>query len=268
MNSEENLTKSTKYMNEFGDVAAIVANYQQMIYEFTKKIEQQDKKIDELERKINQYIERKINQYIERNKLTQQKIKNQTLKEHKYFSNFKNLSDINFKILEKSNRKVFCLDDTRMIYAGGVLLYKFIDDQIYFLMIYSDRRKAHEDIGGKVDNNDTTIYNTVIREAFEETNQIIKLNKETLISSPYFYNDNGKYILYLVEANYEQSKTTKEDFGPVELYENIERIIEWVKCDDFIQKNIKVCNRVNMYHIINYLKSKVIKKINAFSIRK
>jgi NUDIX domain len=263
MSLEENLisknnTLSRYIGNQFED--SILLTYQQIIQEFNDKIEQQNKKIIELESKINAQNE-EINKLKQKNQNQKPPIKQKLpikQKQHSQFSSLSDLSNIESKILEKNNRKVFCLDNARMIYAGGCLLYKIVNNQIFFLMIYSDWRKAHEDIGGKVDNNDKTVYGTVIREAMEETNHIIKLNKDRLTSSPHFYNNEGKYILFLVEANDEESQTTVKDFGPKELYENIERTIDWIKCDDFIQKKIKVCQRINMYHIIEYLKSKSI----------
>lgn len=224
------------YLNEHVDKKdpeqMIENNMMKMIIELQEQVKIQSQEIYELKRQI------------------QNLNNNHKKKQHA----IKNLTDLNYTIIKKSNRKVFCLNENNMIYAGGVLLYKIVNDQIYFLMIYSNWRKCYEDVGGKVDKNDDTVYDTVIREAREETNDVIKLTKEILTSSQYFYNTDGKYILFLVEANDEQKATIKEDFGPKELHDNIERTIEWINCDDFIQKKIKVCQRVDMLDIINHLK--------------
>jgi len=122
------------------------------------------------------------------------------------------------------NRPTFYTLDRQPIRAGGILLYRF-STELEFLMIRNTEQR-YEDIGGKTDIGDKTIENTIIREAFEETNGL--LNPVIPVGTASRYFANGKYFLYLVKANSYERQLTSEQFGTVEIHDGINRTIHWV----------------------------------------
>lgn len=154
------------------------------------------------------------------------------------------LDSLENKILSGSNRKIFHLDKENDIFAGGVLLYKIINNNFYLLLSFSSFRQYYEDIGGKVDLVDDSIYDTVIRETQEETNNVINLTKSRLESSNYIYNRSGKYMLFLTEANDIEKNKTINDFGMCEIHDNINRTIQWINYDDILKNNLKLSPRI------------------------
>ncbi len=105
-------------------------------------------------------------------------------------------------------------DENQPIRAGGIIFYKIdpFTKNIKLLMQYTERidqrtnikRNVYEDIGGKTDEKDNNIYDTITREIVEETNNIItkEIIKEHLDKKHHtFYLKHSKYFLILVEAN-------------------------------------------------------------------
>lgn len=134
--------------------------------------------------------------------------------------------------------KTFEIDADQIVSSGGVLLYRFNDDQMELLLVNS--RGGFEDFGGKIDNADKTIYKTVARETFEESNKLI--NKKTLESrlktAPYVYVKRSKYVCFILEANNDESQLKSSDFGQIEIHDNIKRNVKWVKLSDFLKKEV------------------------------
>lgn len=114
------------------------------------------------------------------------------------------------------------------IKATGVLLYKFDDSgKMKLLVIYNKCR--YEDIGGKIDIKDNTIYDTVGRKIEKVTNSFIK--KQDIIGrlpeARHIYIPKMKYLVFLLEATPNERKLQKNDFEEKELYNNI-RTIGWI----------------------------------------
>ncbi len=128
------------------------------------------------------------------------------------------------------NRPTFFIDsDNQPIRAGGIIFYKIepLTKQIKMLMQYTERidnitnkkRNVYEDIGGKTDEDDKSIYDTIMREVIEETNGIITkeivqehLNKEKIG----YYLGHSKYYLIIVEANKKIIDIDRRVYGKVE----------------------------------------------------
>ena len=89
--------------------------------------------------------------------------------------------------------------------AAGVLFYTY-DSNKEFRILIQRRENRIEDLGGKVDRKDIDIYDTAIREVYEETNKKISLSRKRLMSSKYMYLQMGKYMLFIVYA-------TKREFS-------------------------------------------------------
>ncbi len=124
-------------------------------------------------------------------------------------------------------------DENQPIRAGGVIFYKIdtLTKQIKMLMQYTERldqrtnikRHVYEDIGGKTDEIDNNINDTIIREVVEETNGIITkeivqdyLDKENHKKNQCYYLKHSKYYLILIEANKNIIDIDRRSYGKVE----------------------------------------------------
>jgi len=128
--------------------------------------------------------------------------------------------------------------EKQIVTSGGVLFYKFGDLGMELLVINS--RGCFEDFGGKIDSSDKSIFKTVSRETFEESNGLINKKKleERLKTAPYIYNKNSKYVCFIVEATPDESQLKSGDFGDLEFHDNIERKVKWIHLDDFLTPEV------------------------------
>ena len=144
-------------------------------------------------------------------------------------------------------RPTFYFNDekTYPIRAGGVLIYKIINNRVKLLMI-KKKDETYEDIGGKTDLNDITELDTICREVEEETNMVINKNiiKYQLNKSKNIYITNSKYLLYLVEANSYERNLKSTYFGTKELKDNIIRTIQWIDIDNLLENKLKFNPRI------------------------
>lgn len=159
-----------------------------------------------------------------------------------------------------SQRKTFYLHDDKNlpIMAGGIVLYKIENDNVYLLLI--EKNGMYEDLGGKSDTSDGTFDDIVCREVFEESNYLISKEsiKERLCSSSHFYNFQSKYITYIVQANEQESNFKSEDFGDKEIHENIPRKIKWVPLNVVLNQNIikyKLSHRLKHKYFFDMVKN-------------
>jgi len=131
-------------------------------------------------------------------------------------------------------------DHKEDIRAGGALFYKrdTATRDLLFLMIKKDG--AYEDFGGKTDEVDKTILETIAREVDEESNHIFK--KEEILrrlntpctSRDWVYSKGGKYLVHFIELTEEESRIDPAEFGCEEIHDGIQRTVEYVR---FTAKN-------------------------------
>ena len=144
-------------------------------------------------------------------------------------------------------------DQTKPIRAGGVLIYN--NNNLLMIKTNYNNIEKYEDIGGKSDEKDIDIYSMVAREVAEETN--FKLDQEIIKhqikSSKSIYIPIAKYVLFIVKANSYEKKLTIDDFGNKELFENIDRVINWITIDDFLHKKINLNPRLKSYELNEFL---------------
>lgn len=137
-----------------------------------------------------------------------------------------------------SERNIFYYnnDKNNEIKAGGLLIYKKENNNIFLLLI--ENRGLYEDIGGRCDLSDKNIIETITREVEEETNNIIK--KENLVLENYkeFYNKKCKYLMLILHADEYIKNLKSEQFGDIEIHDNIQRKIKWIDINEFFDKNI------------------------------
>jgi hypothetical protein len=138
------------------------------------------------------------------------------------------------------NRPTFFNNDNQPIRAGGVIFYKIdpLTKQIKILMQYTQRinqktnikRNVYEDIGGKTDEKDNNINDTIIREVVEETNGIItkEIFQEHLDKEKKdYYLKHSKYYLILIEANKNIVNIDRRAYGKEEINGKL-RQFHWI----------------------------------------
>lgn len=139
------------------------------------------------------------------------------------------------------NKIYFNLNDND-ICAGGTVLYRIIKNKgelqtdvenIELLLVKN--RGAYEDLGGKIDENDSNIYETVAREMKEESNDLIDYNSilERIKIKVPIYVKRSKYAIFLIEANNSEKELTSTMFGTREIHDNINRTVHWISLSDF-----------------------------------
>lgn len=175
---------------------------------------------------------------------------------------------------KKFDRKIFSITlengEIADITAGGVILYRIINNKVELLL--ATNRHKYEDLGGRTDNEDKDISNTISREVYEESNKLI--NKQSILNriksrikrKDYILSKTSKYLLFIIPANHNESKLESKQFGDKEIHDNIPRTICWVPISEFLDpetiKN-KLNFRLKNRNIFEYIKKlKTIDNIN------
>lgn len=145
-----------------------------------------------------------------------------------------------FATKHRTKRKIVYLngDPNKPITASGVLIYKNVSGKMQLLII--NTKNIYEDIGGKIDIDDISIYDATSREIEEETNGVIKKQDiiERIRDARYIYVPKSKYLVFIVEALSIEKKLQKSDFGNKEIHANINRTIGWIDKYQLSNKNI------------------------------
>lgn len=153
-----------------------------------------------------------------------------------------------------NQRPTFYIGKNNPCRAGGVLPYKMYDNTLYFIMIKSNGK--YEDFGGKTSVEDKSINDTIIREAYEESNGIFSIistqqnienYQQKSLNIQRIYMKSGKYLLYIIRSDEDYDPDL---FGNKEFHDNIGRTVEWVSIDtlmsrEFTRTNLhpRLCNR-------------------------
>lgn len=149
-------------------------------------------------------------------------------------------SQVSDKKTHKTKQKVIYLngDPDKPVMASGALIYKNVSGRMKLLII--DTKSRYEDIGGKIDITDNTIYDSTSREIEEETNGIIKKQDiiDRLRTAKYIYISKAKYLVFLLEATPTERKLQKSDFGNREIHDNYARTIGWIDRYQLTKKSI------------------------------
>lgn len=134
------------------------------------------------------------------------------------------------------------------ISACGCVFYKIEDNKVKLLLIkYTNIKKNNklDDFGGKVDNVDMSVYQTIARETSEETNDLIskqfildQLSETKYVS---FYTQSSKYYFIAIQVSNDFFPNT-EIFGNDETYEKIPRTVHWF---DYALNKKKIAKRLS-----------------------
>lgn len=143
-------------------------------------------------------------------------------------------------------RKTFYLnsDKEKPVTAGGVIIYRFVAENVELLL--ADTRGNFEDLGGRADQKDDDIVNTVAREAYEESNKILSKKEimKRLNEVQPIYIEKTKYALFIIPALEKEVRLVGSDFGDREIHDDIERTIKWIPLAVFLLPEI-IKNKLN-----------------------
>ena len=251
---------------EFKDKKTISpAEIQGIVENIAKKTEKKNKKSENLS-KIE--IEGIVEKIAEKNKNEKNETKTEikSIKEVKKSSRWKRddetSSESNDKKFEKFEKKPreekkprkfkfhHKNDESSPIAATGSMIYKFHEGEMFLLMI--DKSSRFEDLGGKVDSTDESIYFSAAREIEEETNGAIK--KESIIkrlensSTKSLYLFSSKYLLFFTKATEDEEKLKKENIGNVEKNDNIKRTVYWISRKSLLESKLKKKVNFRLYN--------------------
>lgn len=149
-------------------------------------------------------------------------------------------------------RKVFYYKDNNKleIKAGGVLfVHEKNKSEVLIQKVFEkDGKMRYSDFGGKTDNDDLTIDDTIARELHEESNGGIryKSTKESLsinelkkmIDENIQINIFIPVVKYIIKIVYFDETKYELDFNTIGIFEKkdkIKRFVEWITYDDFIK---------------------------------
>ncbi len=172
--------------------------------------------------------------------------------------NFDNLSNIQ---LATTN----CISNTlnkyeNSISACGCLFYRISKEHyLEFLLIkyQSSEWPRLDDLGGRIDVEDNTIFDAINREVKEETNEKINFSDHFREKYESFYNKKSKYYCIAIELD-EDAYSNTSIFGDLEVTDNIERTIKWYKyneCENHLAYRLFYC--VNFMSFFNQLRDKI-----------
>lgn len=143
----------------------------------------------------------------------------------------------------------FFLFNDKEVLASGILLYTIKNKKKYFLL-RRDKYNRWSDLGGKIENNDNVLYDTLTRELLEETNNQIYniLNirnsydtlKSWIIKSNYkiIYNKDSKYLLLKIRIN--------NNFNINNIINAENTIVKWLFIDKY--SKIRLHPRILKYY--------------------
>ena len=154
----------------------------------------------------------------------------------------------------KSNndRKVFYYkgDKKLEIKAGGVLFVHGRDKKEVLIQKVLEKSKKirYSDFGGKTDNVDSTIDDTIARELHEEINEGIRIKSTkqslSIVELKKMINENIqaeifipfiKYILKIVNFDDSKYELDFNKIGTFEKKDKINRVVQWITYEEFIK---------------------------------
>jgi hypothetical protein len=133
------------------------------------------------------------------------------------------------------------------IRAGGILFYRYVNDNLVFLMI--KRNNIYSDFGGKTEPIDKSIIDTASRETEEESNKIFKKNMiiNIIRNQKGIYCKHSKYVIYLYRLD---KYINPRIFGKYEKAEGIRRTVEWISYKYFIRNINKIHVRLQNKYLL------------------
>ena len=146
-------------------------------------------------------------------------------------------------------------DEKKPILAAGVLFVNEENGKKFVLMqkvIEKDNLEKYSDFGGKIDEKDDTVFDTIAREFGEELNY--GLYEQLIEEKSYFdtteklkdiilkniiklvYQKTAKYLIIIAKLPKNIILDNKK-IGDFEELDKINRIVDWISYEDFIKNN-------------------------------
>ncbi len=152
------------------------------------------------------------------------------------------------------------------ISACGCLFYRIQNNKFQLLLIsYSDPNWPKlDDFGGKIDNDDTSVFEAIARETSEETNDII--SKEFMMEllptiNKTFYNKQSKYFVAVSEVDNSFHNNTST-FGSFESTDKINRTVHWFNYEDIKPKlSLRLLANLDLIKYLDALNDNASKKV-------
>lgn len=142
-------------------------------------------------------------------------------------------------------RKFFNINKKHIILAGGLLITDLKNKKLF--LFFNKKRNVYEDFGGKIENKDKNINETINREVSEESNSLItKINKS---KGFYSYIPDSKYLLHVV------------DKSEVNIDKKI-KVGKWISIKDIYREKVQINRRLGIYlecNTIDYNPKHIIK---------
>jgi hypothetical protein len=162
----------------------------------------------------------------------------------------------------KNNRPTFVYrnNSENHIRAGGLILYRYDTnmEEFCFLMIKSNGK--YEDFGGRTEKVDSSIEDTICREADEESNGILRMKKmlDLVENEQPIYCNKSKYMVYIIHIS---EYYNPKNFGVREFHDDIPRTVEWVPISKILDKKfVKYKLHIRLKFMFFFKKIKSIKK--------
>jgi len=122
--------------------------------------------------------------------------------------------------------------------AAGILFFKVIDGKIYLLLISYNEKKYSllDDLGGRAEVYDQSIFQTINREVAEESNDLIQVDSQNLQCNQVYVAD-SKYLCLIVKLDSDAYQDTSI-FGTFESTNKFERTIKWYEFTDQLKPQL------------------------------
>lgn len=126
------------------------------------------------------------------------------------------------------SKKPILFHQSKPVKACGIIIVQYAEEP-YFLL--QKRGKLYEDFGGKVEWSDQSVFDTMVREALEESNHRFDASSlyQRLLTTPFFYyHKKANYLYAVIQATEEEVYLIDQDFGEVENHQQVERSVAWI----------------------------------------
>jgi hypothetical protein len=136
-----------------------------------------------------------------------------------------------------NQRHAFKTDKNILITAAGALFYSDVHGFLMQSVLNAKGVRILSDLGGKVDEKDTSLVETIKRETDEETNSMLPDHDIKSSIMGVCHNPQCKYLLVVCQAPESFDRMDLASFGSIEKHSSIPRTLLWVSISDFIESD-------------------------------
>jgi hypothetical protein len=122
-----------------------------------------------------------------------------------------------------------------LVKAVGVLFYSKKNGFLMQLVVGKKGQVTISDFGGKVENKDKSLINSLERELLEESNEKLPHCDIRSLMIGFLYIPTSKYVLVICQAPQSFDDMDLSSFGTHEEHSRAERKVSWVSVPDFLK---------------------------------